>query len=103
VGQLQQFLNVQYVTYSINGAQTQTTTGDTTGWTKPTAAVNGETPPKSGYVSWYTTPVLATLAPGDVVTVSLSVTTTAVTRDSDAGTPIPAQTFGGGNCTITAT
>jgi hypothetical protein len=67
--------------------------------------VNGETPPKSGYVSWFTTPVLATLAPGDSVTVTFSVTTTATTRDSDAGTPIPPQAFGinpntGGTCTI---
>jgi hypothetical protein len=104
IGQLQQFLSVQYVTYQISGsAPVSTVTGSTVGWTKPAPAVNGETPPKSGYVSFYTTPVIATLASGQSITVTFSVTTTATTRDSDAGTPIPAQTFGERTCTITAT
>ena len=103
IGQLQQFFNVQYVTYQISGsAPVSTGVGSQIGWTKPAAAVNGETPPKSGYVSFYTTPVIANLASGQSITVTFSVTTTATTRDSDAGTPIPAQTFGQRACTITA-
>jgi hypothetical protein len=103
VGQLNQFLNVQYVTYQISGsAPVSTAVGQTVGWTKAAPTVNGETPPKSGYVSYYTTPVIATLTSGQSITVTFSVTTTATTRDADAGTPIPAQTFGLRTCTITA-
>jgi hypothetical protein len=103
IGQLQQFFGVQYVTYQIQGsAPVSTGVGSQLGWTKPAPAVNGETPPKSGYVSYYTTPVIASLSSGQSITVSLSLTTTSVTRDSDAGNPIPAGTLFGGTCTITA-
>src|SRR6187549_1851953 len=77
LGQLQQFLGVQYVTYQISGSQPVSTgIGSTVGWTKPAPSVNGETPPKSGYVSYYTTPVITTLASGQSITVTLSLTTT---------------------------
>ena len=101
VGQLQQFLGVQYVTYQIQGsAPVSTGVGQRVGWTDPARAVNGENPPVSGFVSYYTTPVITSLAAGQSVTVSFSVTTTSVTRDADAGTPIPAGTLFSGTCTI---
>ena len=94
---------MQYVTYQIQGQPAVSSgEGSQVGWTKPKATVNGEKPPVSGYVSFYTTPVIATLAADEAITVSFSMTTTAVTRDADAGSPIPAQTFNFGTCTITA-
>jgi hypothetical protein len=97
-----QFLDIQYVTYTINGgAQIQTAVGDKTGW----RLGNGKD--GSGnktYVAQYTSPVLATLASGGSVTVTMSLKTTDTAYDNET-TSYPAGTELLGthtSCTITA-
>jgi hypothetical protein len=100
-GLTKKFLDVQYVTYSINGVVTTTAVGDTTNWGPITQGVdpNGNT----FYVSNYTTPVLTTLQSGESATVSLVFGVTKKVWD-DAKTSYPAGLlFAEKTCTITAT
>jgi hypothetical protein len=97
-----QFLDIQYVTYTINGgAPVATTPPDKTGWSRTTGKdINGN----KVYVAQYTSPVLATLAPGESVTVTFSLKTTDTAYDSDtvsypAGTELLGTHT---SCTITA-
>jgi hypothetical protein len=97
-----QFLDIQYVTYTINGgAQIQTAVGGKTGWNLR----NGkDASGNKTYVAQYTSPVLATLASGESVTVTLSLKTTDTAYDNET-TSYPAGTELLGthtSCTITA-
>jgi hypothetical protein len=99
-GLTQKFLDVQHVTYSVNGGTPTTTT---TGWGPITQGTdqNG----KSFYVTRWTSPVLTTLASGQSATVTLSVQTSKKVWD-DAKTSYDANTELLGpytTCTITAT
>ena len=97
-----QFMKIQYVTYTINGgAPVQTAVGDTTGWRLSTSKDQSG---QKVYVAQYTSPVLATLASGQAVTVTFSLKTNETAYDNDT-TPYPAGTELLGterSCTITA-
>ena len=97
-----QFLDIQYVTYTINGGDPIVTpTGSKTGWRLDT----GKDP--NGvklYVARYTSPTLATLSAGESVTVTMSLKTTETAYDNET-TSYPAGTELLGtytSCTITA-
>ena len=97
-----QFLDIQYVTYTINGgAPIQTAIGDKTGWRLTTGKdIDGN----KVYIAQYTSPVLATLAPGEIVTVTFSLKTNGTAYDNDT-TSYPEGTELLGphtSCTITA-
>jgi hypothetical protein len=97
-----QFMKIQYVTYTINGGTpVQTAVGDTTGWRLSTFK---DPTGQKVYLAQYTSPVLATLASGESVTVTFSLKTTETAYDNDQ-TSYPAGTeLLGSNtsCTITA-
>ena len=98
-GLTQKFLDVQRVTYSVNGGSATTTS---TGWGPITPGVDGTG--KSIYASRWTSPVLANLASGDSVTVTLGLMTSKKVWD-DAKTSYPADTellAPYTTCTITA-
>jgi hypothetical protein len=97
-----QFLDIQYVTYTINGGSpVQSAVGDKTNWKLTTGKdINGD----KVYVAQYTSPVLATLASGQSVTVTYSLKTMGTAYDNDT-TPYPEGTELLGahtSCTITA-
>jgi hypothetical protein len=99
-GLTQKFLDVQHVTYSVNGGTSTTTT---TGWGPITQGTAGNG--KSIFASRWTSPVLATLASGQSATVTVSLQTSKKVWD-DAKTSYPANTELLGSsttCTITAT
>jgi hypothetical protein len=106
--QLQTFFKWQTISYSVNGgAVTTTAVGDMSGWSTPTATVNGAG--VSGWLSQYMTPVLYTMGPAatdttpaDQATVTFSLTTTKPTQDTNSGNVIPAGTIFSGSCTIYA-
>jgi hypothetical protein len=97
-----QFLDIQYVTYTINGGQpVQSAPGDKTNW-KLTTTKDGSG--NKVYLAQYISPVLATLVSGQPVTVTMSLKTTDTAYDNDT-TAYPAGTeLLGSNtsCTITA-
>jgi hypothetical protein len=98
-GLTQKFLDVQRVTYSVNGGTATTTS---TGWGPITPGVDGNG--KSIYGSRWTSPVLANLSSGDSVTVTLSLMTSKKVWD-DTKTSYAANTELLGSfttCTITA-
>ena len=99
-GLTQKFLDVQRVTYSVDGGTATTTS---TGWGPITPGVDGTG--KSIYGSRWTSPVLANLSLGQSVTVSLSLMTSKKVWD-DSKTSYPANTellAPYTTCTITAT
>ena len=99
----QDFLAVQYVTRTAGGgAPTVEPTGSTANW-KQVTGKNGAG--EKIYVAQYTSPILATLAAGESITVTFSLKTTEISYDN-AETPYPAdaELLGDGHtsCTITA-
>jgi hypothetical protein len=99
-GLTQKFLDVQRVTYSVDGLVSPTTTS--TGWGPITPGTDGNG--KSIYASRWTSPVLANLNSGDTVTVHLSLMTSKKVWD-DSKTSYPADTellAPYTTCTITA-
>ena len=109
-GYTQKFLDVQYITYSVNGGTPTTTpVGSLTGWS-PIAPTTNSGGTKLYFARW-TSPVIASLASGDSVTVTMSLKTTKTVYD-DAKTSYPAGrellqnpdvTADMTTCTITAT
>lgn len=98
-GLTQKFLDVQHVTYSVNGGTPTTTT---TGWGPITRGTDGNG--KSIYVTRWTSPVLTTLASGESATVTASLQTSKKVWD-DSKTSYAANTELLGaftTCTITA-
>jgi hypothetical protein len=96
-----QFLNIQYVTYSVGGVTTNQAVGDQSNWKLTTGK---DMTGAKVYVAQYTSPVLATLASGESVTVTFSLKTTDTAYDNDT-TSYPAGTELLGahtSCTITA-
>lgn len=99
---LSNFLSYEYVTYTVNGVSTTTTAGWGSPVPTPVQRPNGST--TTGYKSVWTSPVLANLASGESVTVSLEFRATKPVQDDTLGKPYPANTplFPVHTCTITA-
>jgi hypothetical protein len=97
-----QFLDIQYVTYTINGGSpVQSAVGDKSNWKLTTGKdMNGA----KVYVAQYTSPVLATLASGESVVVTFSLKTMGTAYDNDTTSyPEGTELLGAHtSCTITA-
>lgn len=97
----ERFLEVQSVTYVVNGVSTTTAVGDLTGWSPITTGTAGDG--STVYVTRYTSPVVANLAAGESVTVSMTFNSSKKVWDDAKTSYGPGELFPPITCTITAT
>ena len=97
----ERFLEVQSVTYTVNGVSTTTAVGDLTGWGPIATGTAGDG--STVYSTRYTSPVVANLAAGESVTVSMTFNSSKKVWDDAKTSYGPGQLFAPINCTITAT